>query len=152
MNVWLILTMDDFVWLLFFSDFSTKDGWVFSLVVWLQSISGLTSWRVTLGSGLSMLEVWTVASVLQGGFCVIVGCWRKLFDLFDCLTVSRLRTNSNIIVSMFIWFCFLEWMIYPGKSIWCDLLTLKIHQVEGTVLVSVRIFLNKIITYRLKRW
>ena len=43
-------------------------------------------------------------------------------------------------------------MIYEGKLIWCDILTLKIYQVEGTVLVSVRIFVNKINTYRLKRW
>ena len=28
------------------------------------------NWHATLGSGLSMLELWTVASVLQGGFCV----------------------------------------------------------------------------------
>ena len=62
------------------------------------------------------------------------------------------RTNSDTIVSMFIWFCYLEWMIYGGKLIWCDPLTLKICKVEGTVLVSVRIFVNKIDTYRLKRW
>ena len=31
------------------------------------------------------------------------------------------------------------------------LLTLKTYQVEGTVLISVRIFVNKINTYRLKR-
>ena len=30
-----------------------------------------------------MLEVWTVASVLQGGFCVIIGCWEKLFGCFE---------------------------------------------------------------------
>ena len=29
-----------------------------------------------------MLEVWIVASVLQGGFCVL-GCWGKLFGCFE---------------------------------------------------------------------
>ena len=62
------------------------------------------------------------------------------------------RTNSDTIVSMFIWFCYLEWMIYGGKLIWSDLLTSKIYKVEGTALISVRIFVNKINTYRLKRW
>ena len=51
------------------------------------------------------------------------------------------------IVSMFIWFCYLEWVIYGGKLIWCDLLTSKIYQVEGIVLVSVRIFANKVNTW-----
>ena len=37
------------------------------------------------------------------------------------------------------------------KLVGCDLLTLKICQVERTVLVSVRILVNKINTYRLKR-
>ena len=46
----------------------------------------------------------------------------------------------------------MEWMIYGGKLIWCDLLTSKIYQVEGTGFVSVRIFVNKTNTYRLKRW
>ena len=30
-----------------------------------------------------MLEVWTIASVLQGGSCVIIGCWEKLFGCFE---------------------------------------------------------------------
>ena len=47
---------------------------------------------------------------------------------------------------------YMEWMIYGGKLIWCDLLTSKIYQVEGTVFVSVLIFVNKTNTYRLKRW
>ena len=42
-------------------------------------------------------------------------------------------------------------MIYRGKVIRCDLLTLKIYQVKGTVLVSVHILVNKINTYCLKR-
>ena len=33
----------------------------------------------------------------------------------------------------------------------CDLLMLKIYQVEGTILVSVHIFVNEINTNRLKR-
>ena len=41
-------------------------------------------------------------------------------------------------------------MIYGGKLKLRDLLTLKIHQVEGTVFISVRIFVNKINLYRLK--
>ena len=41
-------------------------------------------------------------------------------------------------------------MIYGSKLKLRDLLTLKIHQVEGTVLISVRIFVNKINSYRLK--
>ena len=38
------------------------------------------------------------------------------------------------------------------KSVCVHLWTLKLYQVEGTVLVSVRIFFNKMNTYRLKRW
>ena len=38
------------------------------------------------------------------------------------------------------------------KSVCVHPWTLKIYQVEGTVLVSVRIFDNKMNTYRLKRW
>ena len=60
------------------------------------------------------------------------------------------RTNSDTIVSIFIWFCYLEWMINGGNLIWCDLLTSKIYEVEGTLLVSVRIFVHKINTYHLK--
>ena len=50
------------------------------------------------------------------------------------------KMNSDTIVSMFIWFCYLEWMIYGGKLLWCDLKMSKIYQVEGTVLVLVCIF------------
>ena len=42
-------------------------------------------------------------------------------------------------------------MIYGGEFRCCDLLTLKIYQVEEKVLVSVRIFVNEINTYRLKK-
>ena len=38
---------------------------------------------VTLGSGLSVSEVWTAASVLEDGFCVIIDCWEKLFSCFE---------------------------------------------------------------------
>ena len=38
------------------------------------------------------------------------------------------------------------------KSVFVHPWTLKIYQVEGTVLVSVRIFVNKMNTYRLRRW
>ena len=30
-----------------------------------------------------MLEVLTIASVLQGGFCVIIGCWGKFFGCLE---------------------------------------------------------------------
>ena len=39
-----------------------------------------------------LLEVWTVASVLQGGFCVITGCWGKLFGCFE--NTGRMETFS----------------------------------------------------------
>ena len=103
MKVWFKLTMDDFLWLLgslvascdivfdwcaMLSGLLIKrffhERWPsFSLVVWLRSISRYTSWCVILGSGLSTLEVWKVASVLQGGFCVVIGCWGKLFGCFE---------------------------------------------------------------------
>ena len=38
------------------------------------------------------------------------------------------------------------------KSVFVHSWTLKIYHVEGTVLVSVRIFVNKMNTYRFKRW
>ena len=38
---------------------------------------------VTLGSGLSVSEVWTAASALEDGFCVIIDCWEKLFGCFE---------------------------------------------------------------------
>ena len=82
-------------------------------------------------------------------FAYVFDVWRKWSCGVVCVWP---RKNSDTIVSMFIWFCYLEWMIYGGKLIWCDLLTTKIYQVEGTVLVSVRIFANTTNTYRLKRW
>ena len=60
-RVWLICNVKRcFYWTMIFL---RKMADFFSLVIWLQSIS----------------EVWTIASVLQGGFCVIIGCWGKFF-------------------------------------------------------------------------
>ena len=73
--------------------------------------------------------------------------WRK----WSCEVVRVWPwTNPDTIVGMFIWFCYLKWMIYGGKLIWCNPLTSKMYQVQGTVLVSVRIFVDKINTYYLK--
>ena len=71
-------------------------------------------------------------------------------DRVESSVFGQGRINSDTIVSMLIWFCYMEWMIYGGKLIWCDLLTSQIYQVEGTVLVSVRIFVDKMNTYRLE--
>ena len=73
----------------------------------------------------------------------VFDAWRKWSCGVICVWP---RTNLDTIDSM------LEWMIYGGKLIWCDLLTSKICQVEGTVLVTVPIFFHKINTYHLKRW
>ena len=88
-------------------------------------------------------------SVLSGRFCVCFRCPEKWSRGVVCVWP---RTNSDTIVSMIIWVCYLEWMIYGGELIWCDLPTSKICQVEETVLVSVRIFVNKININRCKRW
>ena len=89
-----------------------------------------------------------VCSVLSLDECLIKINYGRFCVCFRCLEKVILwgRLCSDTIVSMFIWFYCLEWMIYGGKLIWCDLLTSKIYQVEGTVLVSVRIFFNKINT------
>ena len=88
------------------------------------------------------MNVWL--KLTMDDFVYVFDAWRKWSCGVVCVWP---RTNSNTIVATFIWFCYLEWMIYGGKSIWCDLLKSKIYQVEGTVLVSVRIFVNKINTY-----
>ena len=93
------------------------------------------------------MNVWLKLTV--DDFMYVFDTWRKWSCGFVCVWP---RTNSDTIVTMFIWFFYLEWMIYGGKLIWCDLLTSKIYQVKRTVLVSVRIFVNKINTCRLKRW
>ena len=100
MNVWLKLTMEDFVWLL--GSFVASCDIVFNLYAMLGSVfikqpffyerwlSFLLGWFVCSkfhgkhrGVLLSMLAVSTVASVLQGGFCVMIGCWGKLFGYFE---------------------------------------------------------------------
>ena len=83
-----------------------------------------------------------------GRFCVCFDAWRKWSPGVICVWP---RTKSNTIVSMFIWFCYLELMIHGirSKFIWCDLRKSKIYQVEGTVFVPVLICVNKINTYRL---
>ena len=95
----------------------------------------------------SLMNVWL--KLTMDDFVYVFDAWRKWSCGVVCVWP---RTNSDTIISMFIWFCYLEWRICGGKLIWCDLLTSKIYQVEGTVLVSVCSFVNKINTYRLKRW
>ena len=53
--------------------------------IFLRKMAEFYLWwfGVTLGSGLSVSEVWTAASVLEDGFCVIIGCWEKLFGCFE---------------------------------------------------------------------
>ena len=91
------------------------------------------------------MNVWL--KLTMDDFVYVFDAWRKWSCGVVCVWP---RTNSDTIVSMFIWFCYLEWMIYGGKLIWCNPLTSKMYQVQGTVLVSVRIFVDKINTYYLK--
>ena len=93
----------------------------------------------------SLMNVWL--KLTMDDFVYVFDAWRKWSCGVVCVWP---RTNSDTIVSMFIWFCYLEWMIYGGKLIWCNPLTSKMYQVQGTVLVSVRIFVDKINTYYLK--
>ena len=88
-------------------------------------------------------DEYLIKKLTMDDFVYVFVAWRKWSCGVICVWP---RTNSDTIVSM------LEWMIYGGKLIWCDLLTSKIYQVEGTVLVTVPIFLHKINTYHLKRW
>ena len=91
------------------------------------------------------MNVWL--KLIMDEFVYVFDAWRKL----SCgIVYVWPRTNSDTIVCMCIWFCYLEleWMIYGGRLIWCDLPTSKIYRGEGTVLVSVHIFVNKINTYR----
>ena len=92
------------------------------------------------------MDVWLKLTMYD--FVYVFDAWRKRSCGVVCVW---LRTNSDTIVGMFILFYHQEWMIYGGKLIWCDLLTSKIYQFEVTVLVSVRIFVNKLNTYRLKK-
>ena len=126
--------------------------------IFLQKMAGLVEVKfmvnIVVWSGLSMLEVCCKVDfksllAVEGNFLAVSRVLLRTLDECKCFDAWRKwscrvvyvwpRTNSDTIVSMFIWFCNLEWMIYRGTLIWCDLLTLKIYQVEGTVLVSVRI-------------
>ena len=79
-------------------------------------------------------DEYLIKKLTMDDFVYVFDAWRKWSCGVICVWP---RTNSDTIVSM------LEWMIYGGKLIWCDLLTSKIHQVEGTVLVTVPIFSTK---------
>ena len=166
MSVWLKLPMADFFWLL--GSFVASCDIVFDWYAMLRGIfieqrsstkDGWFGCSQIHGKHRGVIGSFDVRSVLQCGFCVIIGCWGKFLavsrvllrtlDECKCFDAWRKwscrvvyvwpRTISDTIVCMFIWFCNLEWMIYRGTLIWCDLLKLKIYQVEGTVLVSVRI-------------
>ena len=79
-------------------------------------------------------DEYLIKKLTMDDFVYVFDAWRKWSCGVICVWP---RTNSDTIVSM------LEWMIYGGKLIWCDLLTSKIYQVEGTVLVTVPIFSTK---------
>ena len=71
-----------------------------------------------------------------GRFCVCFRCLEKVI-LWSrlCLAMDEFRYHRW---HVYLIFFSLEWMIYGGKLIWCDLLTSKIYKVEGTVLVSTK--------------
>ena len=78
---------------------------LFNGLIWLQPIS----WCISLGSGLSIL-VWTVVSLLQGGFCVIIGCWGKLFGCFKGnfentgqMEIFSMPGESDLVDSFMFW-------------------------------------------------
>ena len=79
-------------------------------------------------------DEYLIKKLTMDDFVYVFDAWRKWSCGVICVWP---RTNSDTIVSM------LEWMIYGGKLIWCDLVTSKIYQVEGTVLVTVPIFSTK---------
>ena len=138
-------------WLLFFHEESE----------WKNSESNIV-WGVDLSSSLRARIVarfmicwvcrlyisWFVCSVLSLDECLIkinyfvyvFDAWRKWSCGVVCVWQ---RTNSDTIVSMFILFCYLGWMIYEGRLMWFDRLTSEIYQVEGTVFISVRTFVTK---------
>ena len=66
------------------------------------------------------------------------------------------ESNSSLFLIKIRWFLMYwsQWQCkaHMEKSVCIHSWTLKIYEVEGTVLVSVRIFVNKMNTYRLKRW
>ena len=71
------------------------------------------------------MNVWL--KLTMDDFVYVFDAWRKWSCGVVCVWP---RTNSDTIVSMFIWFCYLEWMIYGGKLIWCDLRTSEIKSKE----------------------
>ena len=141
---------------LLYNDFSAKDDWVFFFGRLVA-----VNFTVNIVMRYSLIGSFDVVSLssckcVARWICVIIDCWGKLFGCFEgnFENTGRMEMFSmpGGIVSMFVWFRYLEWTIYVGKLMWCDLLTLKICQIEGTVFVSVHIFVYKINTYRLKRW
>ena len=59
------------------------------------------------------MNVWL--KLTMENFVYVLDAWR----MWSCAVVCVWpRTNSDIIVSVFIWFCYLEWMIYGGKLLW----------------------------------
>ena len=111
------------IWAVLWRQTVLQDSWFFECddYIFLDWFARLNVWlKWTMNDFVYVFDAWWKWS------CGVICVWP--------------RTNSDTIVSMFMWFCYLEWMIYGGKSIWCDLLTLKRYQVEGTVLVLVRIF------------
>ena len=99
----------------------------------LLSVPIIFFWIGLLGA----ISRWTWLKLTMDDFVHVFDAWKKWSCGFVCVWSS---TN---------WFCYLEWMIHGGKLIWCDLLTLKIYQVEGTGLVSEGIFKYSIVTSHL---
>ena len=56
------------------------------------------------------MNVWLKITI--DDFVYVFDAWRKWSCGVVCVCP---RTNSETIVRMFIWFCYLEWMIYRGK-------------------------------------
>ena len=70
-------------------------------------------------------------------------------DLVQSFVFGQGRIQISSLACLFDFVIWNEWFTEVS---YYDLLTSKIYQVEGTILVSFRIFVNKIYTYRLKRW
>ena len=92
------------VFVICMADFTAKNDWRLDCFKWHTLSSGVNVWLK-----LTMVD-----------FVYVFDSWRKWSWGVIC---AWPRTNSDTIVSMLIWFCYLEWMIYGGKFIWCDLLT-----------------------------
>ena len=78
-------------------------------------------------------------------------CFRCLEKVILWSRLCFAKDELDTIVSMFIWFCYLGWIMCGSNLKWCDLRTSKINQVEGAVLIPVLIFFNKVNTYRLEK-